>query len=105
MSRLLEVLKQQEELKERQMIQAAIDGKLYKKFSDVGNLFRLMLINNDDHTFPVVGKQNLVASMLPNLAEDDDKAVKSLQSEFNRIRKIIIIFVSIFISINTTIII
>ena len=79
----------QEILQERAMIDAIIDGKKFKKYTDVGNLFRLMLVNNKDHEFPIVGKQNLVSSMLPDIIQDEEKNVKALQTNFNKIKKIV----------------
>ena len=83
MSRMKEILN------ERAMIDAVIDGKKFKKYTDVGNLFRLMLVNNKDQEFPTSGKQNLVSSMLPELIQDEEKNVKALQTNFNKIKKVV----------------
>jgi len=91
MSRISDILQEQEEQKllERNLIDAVINGKRFRKYTDVGNLFRLMLIPNNEHEFKDITKANLVTSMLPDTIEDDEKTVKKLQTEFNKIKKVV----------------
>ena len=91
MSRISQILDQQqeEELLERNLIDAVINGKRFRKYTDVGNLFRLMLIPNNEHEFKDITKANLVTSMLPDTIADDEKTVKKLQAQFNKIKKVV----------------
>jgi len=86
MSRLIQLLKEQITPIETDM--SVINGQQYKQHTDIGNLFRLMLVVNNDHSIPQSGSQSLVPLMLPNLLNEQSNIVKKLQTAFNKIKKI-----------------
>ena len=88
MSRLIQLLKEKTTAIEPETDMSIINGQQYKHHTDIGNLFRLMLIVNPDHAIPQSGSQSLVPLMLPNLLEEQPNVVKKLQTAFNKIKKI-----------------
>jgi len=77
MGRLTEILHEQIE-------GAVIDAADYKKYSDAGNLFRLMMITNPDQQIPQTSNRGLVSNMITG---QDQAAVKKLQTYFNTVNK------------------
>lgn len=79
MSRLAQLLT------ERNTTEAAVlTGDQFRKYSETGNLFRLMMVTNPDQPIPQTKATGLVAKMLSDL---DTKVVKKLQTSFNVINK------------------
>jgi|SaaInlStandDraft_4_1057021.scaffolds.fasta_scaffold06970_5 hypothetical protein len=72
-------------LTERLSPEFEIDGKKYKYHTDAGNLFRLLLSVGKDQVEAPKGPTNLVAKML---VDSDEKTVKKLQAQFNKIKKL-----------------
>lgn len=78
MSRLIEILKENNPI--------GIDANLHKAYTDVGNLFRLMMAVNTEYPIPPKVKTNVVTTMLPTLIQDNKKVVTQIQKSFGLIK-------------------
>lgn len=96
MSRLVDLLLNEDMT--QQNTNTVIDGRQYKKYSDIGNLYRLMLITVPDNFFtPTTIKTSIVSTMLKNLVDDQTRIgkktiasrVSSIQRKFNIINKLV----------------
>ena len=79
MSRLVQILLEREGNED-----AVLTGDQYIKYSDAGNLFRLMMVTNPDQPIPQTKATGLVTKMLSGV---DTSVVKKLQTSFNAINK------------------
>lgn len=63
-------------------------GKEYLLNTSSGNLFRLLLVVNPHQPMLQTGSQNLVSKMLEDIFVENEKIVKSLQTSYNKIKKL-----------------
>ena len=84
MSRLIQLLN------EKEVVAGSRNenGKEYLLNTPAGNLFRLLLVVNPHQPILQTGSQNLVSKMLDSIYAENEKVIKSLQTSYNKIKKL-----------------